>query len=255
MLRRIVFLGCGAILPLTLLAQPGSDQQLIKEAQVLLNSRKEGEALALYEKAIAREPDHFEVLCEAVELKTKIAFRTKDLDLRKAHLQTARTYAEKAYLLRPNDAHANYILALGRGGVAFVGSPKEKLRGAYELKKYLDKALNLNPKHAAAWYLLSKWNEAIADLNFAEVAAARLLYNGVPPGASVDNAVECMKKAVACDADNILYIFELARLYDELEEEEEVIRLLEKAMTLKVATSDELEVRKRCKTLWDAYQD
>ena len=194
------------LMPLGLHAQPKAQADVLyKEALALATSYRDGEAVMKFEEVVSVNPSHFQSLCQLVVLKTGIASRTADEAKKIDYFHEAKDHAMKAYELRPNDAQANYVMALGIGGVAMVSTTKEKIAYGYEMRQYLDRALKLNPAHAESWHLLGRWHYKIANLSFAEVTAANLFFGGVPKGASNQAAIDCLNKAIQYQPREILY--------------------------------------------------
>jgi tetratricopeptide (TPR) repeat protein len=237
------------LLSFTVSGQAPSSAQLMKEAQACIRSYKDGEALIKYEQVLAADPTHFQALCQAAVLKTKIGARTSDENKKRDYFLAAKDFADKAYDLKPNDAEANYVLAVCTGGVAIISSTRQKLAYAFQIKNYLDKALQLNPKHAGAWHVLGRWHYKIANLSFAEIATARMIYGGVPEGATTKSAIDCFQKAIQFDPGNIIYYYDLARVYEDQDDEDACKATLQMALDVTVRTSDELEVRRHCRAM------
>jgi tetratricopeptide (TPR) repeat protein len=58
-------------------------------------------------------------------------------------------------------------------------------------------SLALDPNHAGAMHILGRWNYEIASLGWLSKMAAKVVYGGVPPGASYEQAQEWFERAVA----------------------------------------------------------
>ena len=238
------------LLPGLTAAQPTANaDKLYKEALALATNYRDGEAVLKFEEVVSVNPSHFQSLCQLVMLKTSIGSRTSDEAKKMDYFHEAKEHAIKAYELRPNDAQANYVMALGIGGVAMVSSTREKIAYAYEMRDFLDKALKLNPSHAESWHLLGRWHYKIANLSFAEVAAANMFFGGIPEGASNQAALDCLNKAIQFAPKEILYYYDLARVYHDLDDDIAASEALRNGLNLKVTTSDELEVQRRCRAL------
>jgi hypothetical protein len=81
-------------------------------------------------------------------------------------------------------------MALFEGG-------KAKIEMSREVKAEAERALALNPKDDRAMHVLGRWNREIARLNVFEKTAAKVAFGGVPEGASMNDAVTWLEKAVA----------------------------------------------------------
>ncbi|GAB3816022.1 hypothetical protein GCM10028895_10800 [Pontibacter rugosus] len=153
-----------------------SGKELMQRAEQLLIDYKESEALLLYEQVISESPDNFEALCKASILHCRIGDRFSDETSKAKHLLKAKEYAGRAYEMQPEEAEANYAMALSIGTSAMAAGAKQRLQGIHQAKDFVDAALSRNPQHAGAWYLLGRWHFKMANLNLAEKAASSFFW-------------------------------------------------------------------------------
>ena len=238
-----------SLLPSEVYAGAGNEQLLLKRAKELLDNYRDTEALQIYEEVLATSPHNYEALCKASFLHCRIGERYDDETRKTEHFEKAKTYAMYAYGLEPEDAESNYVMAMSIGSMAMVSGARKRLEGINQAKAFVDKALESDSQHAGAWYLLGKWHFKMANLNVAEQAAAKILFGGVSPEASNLKAVEAIQQAIKYNPENMRYYFDLATIYKELNEKMACIDTLEKALALEVATSEDLEMARRCKVM------
>jgi tetratricopeptide (TPR) repeat protein len=227
----------------------GSDQ-LLWEANQLFKEFKDAEALEKFEQLIKEQPNHQEALCKASVLSTRIGGRFED-DTRKGH------YFEKALLLSSRaigvdstKAEANYVRALALGSMSQVSGFKDRLLYLVTSKRYIDRTLAIDDKHAGAWHLQGRWSYKVANLTIAEKAASKFLMSSGPlPIASNQDALSAISKAIDLDPSNLLYYFDLARVQKEVDLKSECIETLQKALDQKLVTTEDLELSRRCKLL------
>ncbi|WP_240773385.1 hypothetical protein [Pontibacter sp. SGAir0037] len=224
-------------------------EALLKQAETLLVNYKESEALSLYEQVLKMEPDNYVALCKASILHVRIGDRFSDDTRKMEYFSKAKSYAEQAYELHPFDAEANFAMANSLAYIAKVAGPKQRLSLTNQIKSFADAAVVSNHGHAAAWHLLGRWHYKMANLNFAEEAAAKLFFGGVCGDASNIRAVESMKLAIQYNPANIQYYFDLATIYKDLKKKQDCISTLEQALTLELETKEELELSRRCKLM------
>lgn len=248
------------LLVLWLLAAPlgvaasESTEQLLKKAEALMVSYRDSEALAMYEEVLQAVPDNYTALCKASFLRCRMGERITDEGTRIAFYSKAKEYAARAYSLKPADADANYVMALSLGAMAMVSGPKQRLTGINQMKSFLDAALASNSKHADSWHLLARWNYKMANLNFAESVAAKMMFGGVCDEASNQKAIEALQTAIKYNPNNIQYYFDLAMIYKDLKQNDAFTGTLEQALALEVTTRDELELSRRCRIMLQQYQ-
>lgn len=247
----ISILLCGGA-PAAVMAGGGgttSGNELMQRAEQLLNNYKDSEALRLFEQVIEQSPDSYEALCRASYLHSRIGDRFADETRKKEHFEKARAYALEAYTLNPDDAEANYVMALSLGCSAMTLGPRQRLEGINQIKPFVDAALVNNEHHAGAWHILGRWYFKMANLNFAEKAASKLLFGGVEGEASNEQAAEAFELAIENDPKNIRYYYDLAIVYSEMGNIPAYTNTLEKAISLTVETKEELELSRQCRIL------
>jgi tetratricopeptide (TPR) repeat protein len=76
-----------------------------------------------------------------------------------------------------------------------------------------------------------------------------MFFGGAPLGASNAEAVEALQNAIKFNPNNIAYYYDLAIVYREMEKPDLTIVTLEEAIDLKLITTEELEISRRCKNL------
>ncbi|WP_235861266.1 tetratricopeptide repeat protein [Pontibacter flavimaris] len=228
--------------------------ELMKRAEQLLNDYKESEALRLYEQVLTDSPENYTALCKASFLHARIGDRFLDETRKLEHFSKAKAYALQAYELQPEDAEANYAMAVALGAQAMVAGPKERLAGIHQMKSFVDAALADNSQHAGAWHILGRWYFKMANLNFAEKAATKMFFGGVCGEATNESAAEAIEKAIAYEPNNIQYYYDLACVYKEMKNTAACTSTLQKALTLTLETKEELELSRRCSIMLQQQQ-
>lgn len=226
------------------------NEQLLQQAKQLLNNYKDSEALLLYEQVLSAAPDNYEALCKASLLHCRIGDRySSDETSKLQHYAKAKAYAQRAYEINPVDAESNYVMALSYSCEAMVSGPKSRLVGINEVKTFLDAALASNSEHAGVWHLMGRWHFKMANLNFVEKLASKMLFGGLCDETTNEVAADALEKAVAYEPNNIRYYYDLACIYDEMKNKEARNYTLQKAVALTFETKDELELSRRCKIM------
>jgi regulator of microtubule dynamics protein 3 len=247
---RVIILGVSAWLAVAgqALASLPSDE-LLKEANRLYKEYKDGDALQKFELVLAQDPQNYEALYKLSLLDLRIGYRFQDETQKIQFFTLAKEYAQKALDVNSQGADAHYAMAAALNNLSVVTGIKERLIAMREVKEHLDKALAINPAHADAWQLLGRWHYKVANLNFFECTASKLLSGGVPVGASNYNAVEALQKSIQYNPENISSYYDLATIYRNMKNSVKSIEVLEKAIKLQLVTSDDLELSRRCKAM------
>lgn len=155
-------------------------------------------AVAAYEAVLAQDPDdpvaHYRLARAAV-------YEADDLpegqdEAKEALFDLARTHAERAVKLAPDDAEAHFELARALGRLAQYRGVLQSLNLASRVASSLDRALELDPQHAGAWH------------------ARALFHDEVPwiAGGRKGLVLPSFERAIAAEPDVIVHRVELARV-------------------------------------------
>jgi tetratricopeptide (TPR) repeat protein len=121
-------------------------------------------------------------------------------------------YAQRALSMDPKNAKAHLSVAVAYGRLSgFVGD-KTKLEYSRIVKDETGRSIELDPNDDFAWYVLGRWNAAVASVGGMVKLMANLVYGGMP-AASNEEAAKCLKKAVELAPQRLMHHAELARVY------------------------------------------
>jgi tetratricopeptide (TPR) repeat protein len=227
--------------------------ELVEQAKQLEKQMNEGVALNRYKDAIKLQPDNLAALTGASELSSREGSRQKDDDEKTRSYDNARTYAEEAIKIAPENPEANYVMAVAMGRKATTAGAKEKMAAYKEVKKYAELAIKFNPGYAKAYYVLGKWNYDVANLNTFEKAAAKMLFGGLPEG-TLTTAISNYEKCRKLDPSFVSNYQDLARAYKDNDEQEKTIEVLKKAVALRSVYQDDGEIKNQCKKMLEGLE-
>jgi len=108
--------------------------------------------------------------------------------------------------------------------------PKTRAGLWREIKSELDRAIGLDAGIARAYLERGRWNRRLAGRGIWERSVSKVLLAKVPKGASMDNAVRDLEKAVELAPDALEARMELARTYLKVDREADAKRELERAV-------------------------
>ena len=120
-------------------------------------------------------------------------------DERKDLLAQGEGHARRSVALCPDSADAHVALAIVLGRMTNDAGGKRKIALSKEVKSAAEAALAIEPQHPGALHILGRWNFGIASLGWFERSIAKIVYGGVPPGASMEQARSYFERAVAAD--------------------------------------------------------
>ncbi|EFO21226.2 microtubule dynamics protein regulator [Loa loa] len=174
------------------------------------------------------------VLCEKAKM-------SKDKDDRRRFMYDALKMAEKALDNEGEEscweAHKWYAIVLSY--VSQHEGTREQVRQSLEIRKHLEKALDLNSTDATTWHVLGVWYFTYADLPSWKAAIVKTLFGSVP-SATYEDALRCFQKAEFIkpnfDSSNLWY---LAEVKTRLGQKEEAFELYKAAFKMPVITMDD----------------
>src|SRR5262245_27272273 len=135
-------------------------------------------------------------------------------------------HARAAVKAAPDSAQGHVWLAVTLGRQALKEGPKTRLALSREIKSEVDRAIALDPSIGRAYHVRAMWNRKLATLNFMERSVANTVLGGVPKGATMENAVRDLQKAVELEPGYINHRLELGRTYMMLKDHEQARREL-----------------------------
>ncbi|MCW9707161.1 hypothetical protein [Fodinibius salsisoli] len=234
------------VLPGLLLAQEHS--MLEGRADSLYEKHEEEQALELYEQILTKSPENFEALWRGSFLYSRLGNRQEGKDRQKEYYNKAIDLAEQALAVDSTHTQSNFVMSVAMGRKALISGAREKVSASRAIKKYADRAIEYDSTNAGAWHVLGRWHFKVANLSWLERAAANTLFGGIPD-ASNEKAAEYIQKAITLDEDYVLYYFDLARAYRELDKEVQAIETCQKAIELPVLVPGDMEIKQQCKEL------
>ena len=167
-------------------------------------------ALANYSRAVEIDSSNYEALW-------KLARAYVDVGMVLPKKEQAEHYAAGEKLARrcarfyPDSANGHFFIAVALGRVALHEGGKRKIQISKEVKAAAERALRADPKHDGAMHVLGRWNYELADLNFIERTVAKIVFGGLPTGASYEQAEKYFMQAVTLGPEKPAHHFELAR--------------------------------------------
>jgi tetratricopeptide (TPR) repeat protein len=229
-----------AVLPLLLLSlsSPASSQPAHGRADALL--AQGGDLLARgdlkgarssYLEALNAGSARFTVLHRLARVESMLSEVASGEESREL-VAAAVTHAREAVKLAPDSAAGHLELAVALGRQALKEGPKTQLSLSREVKSEVDRALAIDPSLGRGWHVLAIWNRKLASLNFVERAVAKTVLGGVPRGATMENAVAHLQRAVALKPAYVNHRLELGRTFLQLKRNADARRELERAIAL-----------------------
>ena len=220
-------------IPLASMAQPTA--AALEQGRAFEQAFDYEHAYAAYRAAARTDTTTYELwwrLAKAAgERGQRFTFDEKKAEAEAAYRE-ALAASRRAVRLDPRGWEGHSGLAANVGRMALFEGGKAKIEMSKEVKAEAERALALNPKDDRAMHVLARWNRGIVQLNVFEKTAAKVVYGGLPEGASMNNAVTWFEKAIAVAPDYANHRLELGRTY--------------LALDLKDKAREQLEVAIKC---------
>jgi tetratricopeptide (TPR) repeat protein len=167
-------------------------------------------ALESYRRAVRLDSTNYEALWKL----TRAYIDAGQSAPRKEQIQyyfRAEHTARQCVSLHPDSAEGHFFLAVALGRTALYVGGKRKIQIAREVKVEAERALQINPAHDGAMHVLARWHYEVASLNFVERAVAKIVFGGVPPGASYERAAEYYEQAIVHNPEAPVHRLEYGR--------------------------------------------
>jgi tetratricopeptide (TPR) repeat protein len=176
-------------------------------------------ALRHYQDATQADPESADAQWRLARAHADVgrALEPTDRDAAREHYLLGVEAARRAVALDSRSANAHFFLAVCVGRLALFEGGKTKIRLSQEVKAEAERAIELDPTHDGAYHVLGRWNYGVATLGWILKAFAKVIYGGVPPGATVEKAAEMFERAIALDPSRPMHHLEYARALVKLE--------------------------------------
>ncbi len=238
------------LVPTMVFAQDGV-QELLQQGDAAYDAFDNQTALSSYQKVLEIDANNFEGLWKTARALTD-AGKALGGDAEKEHYIEAGKVARKCVELHSDKAESHYVLALAIGRLALFEGGKKKIELSKEVEAEAKKTLELNPQHDGAAHILGRWNYNISTLGWFLRAAAKVVYGGVPEGATLENAAKYFSMAIEINPDKPVHRLEYGRTLIELENYAEAKVQLQKCLDLeKVQWEDDNHKKEAAELLKD----
>jgi tetratricopeptide (TPR) repeat protein len=232
---------------------PPDVNQLLKEAQEQESLFHENEAFLKYAEVLKLEPDNIIALCKCSELCSRIGARQPGKEKMRPYFVAAKNYAVLALHANPNYSDANFAMSLALGRLSLVGTTKERVELARDVRIYAENAIRLDPNNFKAYHVLGRWNYEVSNLNMAEKAFAKLLYGGLP-NASMQQAIYNFDKSRTINPTFVPNYLELARSYHHEKDDKKAKAYLHQLLTMPNMIYDDTRAKAQAREMLTQWQ-
>lgn len=130
--------------------------------------------------------------------------------------------------LYPDSSQGHFFLAVAFAQMTKIVGGRRRIELSQDVKREAEETLALDPRHAGAMHILGRWNYEVAGIGWLTKMAAKIVYGGVPPGATYQQAKEWFERAIVVQPDmplNHLWLGETLIKLDDYAGAREELRL------------------------------
>ena len=159
------------------------------------------------------------------------AEQQEDLDKKHALFYQSYDFSKEALALDSSLAKANHYYAVLHGQIGLVEGTKQKIINSYDVLKYGQIAIDIDPTYDNTHHLLGRLNFELANLSWFERNFASLIYE-TPPQGSFEKARDYFQAAIILNANDIRHWLWLGKSYIALDQKKAAAQTLSKAILL-----------------------
>jgi tetratricopeptide (TPR) repeat protein len=201
-------------------------------------------ALEFYKRAMEAESRNYEAAWKSSRAYVDVGEKLSDKKERRSYYEKGYEYAQKAVAINPDGSKGHLFLSIAIGRVALDAGAKERVKLSKEVKREVDKALTIDPHDDVAWHVLGRWHRRLSSLSWIEKSFANIFLGGVPKEASMENAVDCFKKAIQLNPTHINHHLELAITYEKMGKKDLAAAAYTKVLELPIGDADDEDHKK-----------
>jgi tetratricopeptide (TPR) repeat protein len=181
---------------------------------------------------LAEQPDSYAATWRLARVLIDLGNKDPDKEARRGFYEEAERQARRAVQLDEGDTWGHHYLAASVGKLALFYGGKKKIELSREVREEALRAIALDPRNDKSLHILGRWNREIANLSAVKKLAAKVVYGGVPEGASNENAVSYFRQAIAIAPEHINHHLELGITLMEMRQYAEAEQEFQSALTL-----------------------
>ncbi len=225
------------------------DKGTLQTIDQLLNQGENQQALQLLQELPERTKGK---LWRMSRLQYEMGQITEPESHRLDFFRRAEKYARAAIATDPDNSESYKWLAIALGAQAKYSATKVQIHQSREIKKNIEKAIELNPDDDISYLVLSRWNYKISMLGFFSRAIVKIVYGGLPK-ASFAEAERLLWKAIQLH-DRVTHRYNLAKVYNRMDRRKDAVEQLRLALSLPVTFPEEVEEQSKAKRKLQKWQ-
>ncbi len=224
--------------------------ETIRDGDIAYGKFDNRSALKNYSRAVEIDSSDYEALWKLARAYADVGMRLPKKE-QPAYFALAEKTARRCVALHPDSSNSHFSLAVALGRTALYEGGKRKIEIAKEVKTEAEQTLRANPHHDGALHALGRWHYELADLNFIERAVAKIIFGGLPTGASYEQAAAYFEQAIQYRPQAPVHHYEFARTLLKLDRVAEARRHLETCLELPEVFWDDSQHKLNARKLLD----
>lgn len=218
------------------------------EATRLQKSFQDEEALRVYQEVLRVQPDHLIALCRSSELYCITGKRLQRQEDQRSSYLKALELARQAIRLYPMASEANFVMSVAQGRLALIANGEDKVNAVKDIKKYAERAIQLDPNDYKGYHVLAKWHYEVSSLSLFERWMVKLAFGGFPES-SFEESIRNYEKSRKLNPGLLLNYLEEAKACYKKGDKQRAQDLLRMMAKLPDALSDDPAIREEARKL------
>ncbi|MFC1483685.1 hypothetical protein ACFL6Q_01390 [Candidatus Neomarinimicrobiota bacterium] len=214
-----------------------------------LNDAKDFDgAYVLLEPLAADHGDNVDYLWRIARHHFNESDNTTDEAVIERELYQGFEFAKQALAADSMNSYANGYYGILIGRVGEIEGTKQKILNSYDVAKYTERAIELNPTYDSWQHVMGRWHYTLADLSWFERTIASIVYAD-PPEATFEEAEVFFMKAAELASDDIRHFLWLGKTRLELDKDDAAREALEMAVKLPMKSDSDAILQDEAKEL------
>ena len=205
--------------------------QSIYEGDIAYKKFDNHAALTNYRRAVELDSSNYEALWKLARAYVDVGMTLPKRE-QPQHYALGEKLARRCATLYPDSANGHFFLAVALGRVALYEGGKRKIQISKAVKAGAERTLQADSKHDGAMHMLGRWNYELADLNFVERTVAKIVFGGLPTGASYEQSARYFEQAINLSPEKPMHHYEFARALLKLDRDTDARQHLEQCIAL-----------------------
>ena len=199
-------------------------------------------AAQIYDAAQRMETNQVDHLCSLARKYCDLTYLTNSATVQNDLVRRALLCSVQAVKADSNNAPAHACLAVCYAKSSTYADIRTQLAYSRLFKLEAEQAIALDPRQDIAYYLLGRWNYAIAKVGLLSRTYVKMVYGGLPK-ASYQEAIVNFQKAIALAPNRIIHHAGLALAFGAAGEKDLEIRELKKCRSLTPSDREDQDAR------------